>query len=336
MKNNSIENNISYQKYLYSLIKEIESKKNEIINEESLFTGETFRNLNNDFKEGIREAYYYAGAFDKLENMKRHNALLRNALELKSQNSKEEIYLQIPSFHRIYFALKFIFISLAVSGKPVLSEIEGLVQLSEAAKVIKRNISSNGYSFLTENILTEVIAIFDDVPLSETCNSIINTIKKPDVQAYKGGILFIRESEKNKFLKFLKGRINKINISEPANINSDLSSKPGEDAIKSFKKLISLAEKEKCKIYFSEKIKTGLDTLVKPLMIDNILPDSEILNSTFNLPIIRIISFRTPSEFLGKIKKINFPYHLNSFSSDYNLSLEMIKSCNCLKGSVSK
>jgi len=73
-----------------------------------------------------------------------------------------------------------------------------------------------------------------------------------------------------------------------------------------------------------------------PIIIDNILPDSNILNKTFNLPIIKVISFRTPSEFLGKINKLKFSYHLNAFSSDYTLSLEMLKSSGCIKGSISK
>lgn len=321
--------NLQDIKKLYSIIKSIESDKNKIISEECRLSGETLRNVTNDYNEGLKQAYYYAGAADKIDVMKDKDKLLRTALEIKSGDAAGEVYIDIPAQHRVYFGLKLIFIALAVSAKPVIFDKYGVKGLPYGSGMIKTVKDVKAKKILTGKILTNVISVFDDVPLSETCYSIINTIKKPDVNSYKGSVVFLQEGIKNKFLKFLEGRLDKIKISEPTDKNSDISSKPDADTLSTYKKFISLAEKEKCKI-------TGLNKkqIIVPLMIENIFPDSELLNSEYNLPILRIISFRTPSEFLGKVNKLTFPYQLNAFSSDYTLAMDMIKSCNCIKGKI--
>jgi|GEM_PF-6830036 hypothetical protein len=321
--------NLQEIKKLYSIIKSIESDKNKIISEECRLSGETLRNVTNDFNEGLKQAYYYAGAIDKIDVMKDKDKLLRTALEIKSGDTAGEVYIDIPAQHRVYFGLKLIFIVLAVSAKPVIFDKYGVKGLPYGSGMIKTVKDVKVKKILTGKILTNVVSIFDDVPLSETCYSIINTIKKPDVNSYKGSVVFLQEGIKNKFLKFLEGRLAKIKISEPADKNSDISSKPDADTLSSYKKFISLAEKEKCKI-------TGLDKkqIMKPVIIENILPDSDLLNAEYNLPSLRIVSFRTPSEFLGKVNKLKFPYQLNAFSSDYTLAMDMIKSANCIKGKI--
>ncbi len=313
-------------KNIFSLVKKTESVKNEIIENECRRTGETLRNITNDFDEGLKQAYYYAGAFDKIDVLKEKDELIRKVLILKSSDSAGKIYIELPQVHRLYFGLKLIFVSLAVSAEPVIAEHAAIKGLPFEIKKLKDIKSKN---VLPGKNLTNVITVFDDVPLSETCYSIINTIKKPDMNSYKGSVVFLQEGIKNKFLKFLEGRLDKIKISEPADKNSDISSKPDADTLSSYKKFVLLAEKEKCRI-------TGLNKKqnISPLMIENILPDSELLNAEYNLPILRIISFRTPSEFLGKINKLKFPYNLNAFSSDYTLALDMIISSNCKKGKV--
>lgn len=328
---NASEINLAEIKKLYSLIKSIESDKNKIISEECLLSGETVQNVTNDYNEGLKQAYYYAGAIDKLNALTDKDKMLRTALDLKSEDPSGEVYIHIPPQHRLYYGMKLVFIVLAVSGRPVIFQKDGVKGLPYADSSIKIVRDLKVKKILSEKTLTNVVSVFDDVPLSETCYSIINTIKKPDVNSYKGSVVFLQEGIKNKFLKFLEGRMDKVKISEPADKNSDISSKPDADTLSSYKKFISLAEKEKCKI-------TGLDKkqIMKPVIIENILPDSDLLNAEYNLPSLRIVSFRTPSEFLGKINKLKFPYQLNAFSSDYSLSLEMVKSSGCVKGKIGK
>ena len=323
--------NIEVIKKLYSLIKKIQSDRDEIISGECKFSGETVRNVSHDFDEGIKQAYFYAGTYDKINAMIERDKLLHTALELKSGNAAGEIFIHIPTQHRLYFGLKLIFAALAVSAKPVIFDTSGLKELHYLQGIVKPVKEINVKKVLTEKLLTNIISVFDEVPLSETCYSIINSIRKPEVTASKGAIVFLQEGIKNKFVKFLEGRLNHLRIAEPSDKNSDISSKPDAETYAYYKKIISLAEKENCRIIGSDKKQN-----IKPLIIENILPDSEILNSEYSLPILRIISFTTPNDFLGKINKLKFPYQLNAFSSDYTLSLEMIKSSGCISGKISK
>lgn len=323
--------NIETLKKLYLLIKKIQSDKSEIISGECRLSGETIRNVSHDFDEGIKQAYFYAGVYDKIDAMIERDKLLQTALGLKSGNAAGEIFINIPMQHRLYYGLKLIFAVLAVSAKPVIFDEIGLKELNYLQGTVKLVKDVHVKKILTEKLMTNAISVFDEVPLSETCYSIINSIRKPEVTAYKGAIVFLQEGIKNKFVKFLEGRLNHLIVAEPSDKNSDISSKPDADTIACYKKIISIAEKEKCRIIGSDKKQN-----IKPLIIENILPDSEILNSEYGLPILRVISFTTPIDFLGKINKLKFPYQLNSFSSDYTLSLEMIKSSGCISGKIAK
>ena len=328
---NASEINIETIKKLYSLIKKIQSDRNEIISGECKLSGETIRNVTHDFDEGIKQAYFYAGAYDKLDAMIERDNLLQKALELKLGNAAGEIFINIPMQHRLYYGLKLIFAALAVSAKPVIFDENELKVIHHLQGIVKTVKDVNVKKILTEKPVTNIISVFDEVPLSETCYSIINSIRKPEVDAYKGAIVFLQEGIKNKFVKFLEGRLNNLRIAEPSDKNSDVSSKPDAETNAYYKKIISSGEKENCRIIGSDKKQN-----IKPLIIENILPDSEILNSEYSLPILRIISFTTPNDFLGKINKLKCPYQLNAFSSDYTLSLEMIKSSGCISGKISK
>jgi aldehyde dehydrogenase (NAD+) len=182
---------------------------------------------------------------------------------------------------------------------------------TEVGKLIARSIAGRGIPATLELGGKGANIVFDDAPIDESVEGIINGIFfNQGHVCCAGSRLLIQENIADEFLQKLKDRIAKIRVGDPLDKNTDLGAINSSAQLAKIRELSDSGTKEGAELWSSpcELPKKGY--WYPPTIFTGVTGAHRVAREEIFGPVLSVLTFRTPQEAIEKAN--NTPYGLSA------------------------
>ena len=177
-------------------------------------------------------------------------------------------------------------------------------------KSIRRSVAGTGKRFTLELGGKAANIIFEDAPINEAVEGIINGIFfNQGHVCCAGSRLFVQESIADKVIRKLKKRIGTLKVGDPLDKNTDIGAINSDEQLKRIKALVNAGEKEGACIWQPEGRLPRKGNWFKPTLFSECAQSHRVVQEEIFGPVLAIQTFRTPQEAIEKAN--NTPYGLS-------------------------
>lgn len=177
-------------------------------------------------------------------------------------------------------------------------------------KAIRRSIAGTGKKFTLELGGKAANIVFEDAPINEAVEGIINGIFfNQGHVCCAGSRLFVQESIADKVIKKLKKRMETLIVGNPLDKNTDIGAINSVEQLTRIKALVNTGKKEGACIWQPEGSLPRKGNWFKPTLFTECAQSHQIVQEEIFGPVLAIQTFRTPQEALEKAN--NTPYGLS-------------------------
>lgn len=334
-------------KYIYRISRMIQERARELAVIESLDGGKTIRESRDvDVPLAANHFFYYAGWADKLEyafpnrNPKPLGVagqiipwnfpLLMAAWKIAPALATGNTVVLKPAETTPLTALKLAEI-IQESGLPegVVNIITGFGETgamlvnhpgidkiaftgsTEVGKIIQRAVAGTDKKLTLELGGKAANIIFEDAPLDQAVEGIINGIYfNQGHVCCAGSRLFVQESVYNTVLRKLKDRIETLIVGDPLDKNTDIGAINSRNQLDVIHKYIEIGRNEGAEIFQSGCNLPGKGFFCRPTIFTNVAQSNRIAQEEIFGPVLAIQTFRTDEEVIEKAN--NTPYGLSA------------------------
>lgn len=332
-------------RYLYAVARIIQERSRELAIAETLNNGKPIRDSRDiDIPEAARHFFYYAGWADKL-NEAFPNAqvapigvvgqvipwnfpLLMAAWKLAPALACGNTVVLKPAESTPITALMLAQICLDAGLPPgVVNIVTGFGDTgsfvvnhpgvrkiaftgsTEIGKLIRKTTAGSGKKLSLELGGKSPTIVFEDAPLYEAVEGIIDSIFFNQGQVCcAGSRLLIQEPIAEKFTTLLKERMNKIRVGDPMDKNTDMGAINSKAQLDKIKHYVALGEKEGATLWQAPASCPSEGYYFPPTIFTNVEANHAIAREEIFGPVLAIMSFRTPEEAIELAN--NTPYGL--------------------------
>ncbi|HWI93362.1 MAG TPA: aldehyde dehydrogenase family protein [Flavisolibacter sp.] len=182
---------------------------------------------------------------------------------------------------------------------------------TEVGKIIQRAIAGTDKKVTLELGGKAANIIFEDAPLDQAVEGIINGIYfNQGHVCCAGSRLFVQESVYNTVLRKLKDRIETLIVGDPLDKNTDIGAINSRSQLNIINKYIDLGKKEGAEIFQSSCNLPGKGFFCRPTLFTNVAQSNRIAQEEIFGPVLAIQTFRTDEEVIEKAN--NTPYGLSA------------------------
>jgi aldehyde dehydrogenase (NAD+) len=182
---------------------------------------------------------------------------------------------------------------------------------TEVGKIIQRAVAGTDKKVTLELGGKAANIIFEDAPLDQAVEGIINGIYfNQGHVCCAGSRLFVQESVYNTVLRKLKDRIETLIVGDPLDKNTDIGAINSRSQLNIINKYIDLGKKEGAEIYQSGCNLPGKGFFCRPTLFTNVAQSNRIAQEEIFGPVLAIQTFRTDEEVIEKAN--NTPYGLSA------------------------
>ena len=182
---------------------------------------------------------------------------------------------------------------------------------TEVGKIIQRSIAGTDKKLTLELGGKAANIIFDDAPLDQAVEGIINGIYfNQGHVCCAGSRLFVQESVYDTVLQKLKDRIETLIVGDPLDKNSDIGAINSRNQLDVINRYIEIGRKEGAEIYQSGCSLPGKGFFCKPTIFTNVAQSNRIAQEEIFGPVLAVQTFRTDEEVIEKAN--NTPYGLSA------------------------
>lgn len=182
---------------------------------------------------------------------------------------------------------------------------------TEVGKIIQRAVAGTDKKITLELGGKAANIIFEDAPLDQAVEGIINGIYfNQGHVCCAGSRLFVQESVYNTVLRKLKDRIETLIVGDPMDKNTDIGAINSRSQLNIINKYIDLGKKEGAEIFQSSCNLPGKGFFCKPTLFTNVAQSNRIAQEEIFGPVLAIQTFRTDEEVIEKAN--NTPYGLSA------------------------
>ena len=182
---------------------------------------------------------------------------------------------------------------------------------TEVGKIIARSIADRGIPATLELGGKGANIVFDDAPIDEAVEGIINGIFfNQGHVCCAGSRLLLQESILDEFLEKLQVRMAKIRVGDPLDKNTDLGAINSSAQLAKIKELSDSGSKEGANIWSAPCALPSKGFWYPPTIFTGVTQAHRIAREEIFGPVLSVLTFRTPQEAIEKAN--NTPYGLSA------------------------
>jgi len=182
---------------------------------------------------------------------------------------------------------------------------------TEVGKIIQKAIAGSNKKITLELGGKAANIIFDDAPLDQAVEGVINGIYfNQGHVCCAGSRLFVQESVYDIILRKLKDRMETLIVGDPLDKNTDIGAINSKTQLETINKYISIGKKEGAEMYQSSCPIPGKGFFCRPTLFTNVAQSNRIAQEEIFGPVLAIQTFRTDEEAIEKAN--NTPYGLSA------------------------
>lgn len=182
---------------------------------------------------------------------------------------------------------------------------------TDVGKIIQRAVAGTNKKITLELGGKAANIIFDDAPIDQAVEGIINGIFfNQGHVCCAGSRLFVQESVYDEVLRKLKDRIETLIVGDPLDKNTDIGAINSKQQLETIHKYLKIGEKEGAEMYQSSCALPRKGFFCRPTLFTNVAQSSRIVQEEIFGPVLTIQTFRTDDEVIEKAN--NTPFGLSA------------------------
>lgn len=182
---------------------------------------------------------------------------------------------------------------------------------TNVGKIIQRAIAGTDKKVTLELGGKAANIIFDDAPLDQAVEGIINGIFfNQGHVCCAGSRLFVQESVYKIVLQKLKDRLATLIVGDPMDKNTDIGAINSKEQMDNIHKYLKIGEKEGLEMYQPECVLPKKGFFIRPTLFSNVAQSSRLAQEEIFGPVLTIQTFRTDDEVIEKAN--NTPFGLSA------------------------
>lgn len=182
---------------------------------------------------------------------------------------------------------------------------------TDVGKIIQRAIAGTNKKATLELGGKAANIIFDDAPLDQAVEGVINGIFfNQGHVCCAGSRLYVQESVYKQVLRKLKDRLETLIVGDPMDKNTDIGAINSKEQLNTINKYLKIGQQEGAEMYQSSVDIPGKGFFCRPTIFTNVAQSSRISQEEIFGPVLTIQTFRTDDEVIEKAN--NTPYGLSA------------------------
>ena len=198
----------------------------------------------------------------------------------------------------------------AIVNHPDISKI-AFTGSTEVGKLIARSVAGTGKGLTLELGGKGANIVFEDAPLDETVEGIVNGIFfNQGHVCCAGSRLLVQENIQEELLEKLKRRMALIRLGDPLDKNTDIGAINSKEQLNKINELAKSGDEEGALRFSAACALPGKGFWFPPTIFTGVTQAHRIAREEIFGPVLSVISFRTPQEAIEKAN--NTPYGLSA------------------------
>jgi aldehyde dehydrogenase (NAD+) len=182
---------------------------------------------------------------------------------------------------------------------------------TEVGKIIQRSIAGTGKRLTLELGGKAANIVFEDAPLDQAVEGIINGIYfNQGHVCCAGSRLLVQESIAEPLLEKLKRRLTTLRLGDPLDKNTDIGAINSKAQLEKIQALVESGIEEGAELYQPECVIPERGFWFPPSLFTNVSQSYRIAREEIFGPVLSVLTFRTPAEAVEKAN--NTPYGLSA------------------------
>lgn len=178
-------------------------------------------------------------------------------------------------------------------------------------KLIERSVAGTDKKLTLELGGKAANIIFDDAPLDQAVEGVINGIFfNQGHVCCAGSRLYVQESVYTQVLQKLKDRLDTLIVGNPMDKNTDVGAINSREQLNTINKYLQIGVKEGAELYQSAAAIPSKGFFCRPTLFTNVAQSNRIAQEEIFGPVLAIQTFRTDDEVIEKAN--NTPYGLSA------------------------
>ena len=172
---------------------------------------------------------------------------------------------------------------------------------TEVGKAIQRELAGSGKKLTLELGGKAANIVFDDAPLDQAVEGIVNGIYfNQGHVCCAGSRLLVQESIEQPLIEKLKRRLATLRVGEPLDKNTDVGAINSAAQLQRIEQLVAAGEQEGAEIYQPPCRLPERGYWFAPTVFTNVAQSHRIAQEEIFGPVLSVLSFRTPEEAIEK------------------------------------
>jgi aldehyde dehydrogenase (NAD+) len=198
----------------------------------------------------------------------------------------------------------------AIVNHPLVNKV-AFTGSTDVGKIIQRAIAGTDKKITLELGGKAANIIFEDAPINEAVEGIINGIFfNQGHVCCAGSRLFVQESVADEVIKKLKYRMESLIVGDPMDKNTDIGAINSKQQLETIHKYIKIGKDEGNEFYETSCKLPSKGFFCKPTLFLNTAQSSRIVQEEIFGPVLTVQTFRTIEEVIEKAN--NIPYGLSA------------------------
>jgi len=182
---------------------------------------------------------------------------------------------------------------------------------TEVGKEIQRTIAGTGKKLTLELGGKAANIVFDDAPLDQTVEGIVNGIFfNQGHVCCAGSRLLVQETVADKLIAKLKRRLGTLRLGDPLDKNTDIGAINSRDQLEKIRRLVGVGVEEGAELYQPPCEIPERGFYFPPTVFTGVSQSHRIAQEEIFGPVLSVMTFRTPAEAVTKAN--NTPYGLSA------------------------
>ncbi len=172
---------------------------------------------------------------------------------------------------------------------------------TEVGKIIQRSLAGTGKRLTLELGGKGANIIFDDAPLDQAIEGIVNGIFfNQGHVCCAGSRLLVQESIHDEVVRRLKHRMSTLRVGDPLDKNTDIGAINSREQLNKITELVQAGETEGATCFQPECNLPGKGFFFRPTVFTGVTQAHRIAQEEIFGPVLSVLTFRTPAEAIAK------------------------------------
>jgi aldehyde dehydrogenase (NAD+) len=187
-----------------------------------------------------------------------------------------------------------------VTGHPDVRKV-AFTGSTEVGKLIQRQVAGSGKRVTLELGGKAANIVFEDAPLDQAVEGIVNGIYFNQGQVCcAGSRLLVQETILEPLLEKLRRRLGSLRVGDPLDKNTDVGAINSREQLEKIQRLVESGVEEGAEIYQPECRLPERGYWFKPTLFTNVAQSHRIAREEIFGPVLSVLTFRTPDEAVEK------------------------------------